>query len=592
MFIFILNMILYTLTMATIQKRKSRGYAYWYIVESRRVNGKPRPITLAYLGTAADLLERLTGARGLALKSYSHGDTAALVNAANELGVVDIINRHVPRLEKSGGKPIRDDLTVGASLLLAAIGRACSPTSKLGWYDWCKQTSLEYSLKKSFKNLDSGHFWDQMDCLPVDKIAAIEAELVEKVSHEYQLTMDSLFFDTTNFFTFIDSDNERCDIPQRGHNKQKRADLRQIGMALLVTRKDQFPLFHKTYRGNKHDATVFKEVFKDLAERLRRVTKNLTEITIVFDKGNNSKENFKLIDGEPDLHYVGGLVSSHFVNLIHKANKNFSTMKIGDEEIPVFRVKMDVWGKERTCVVTISKQLKEGQIRGIHQHLDKKYRELEAFKQQLNNPRARKVFNREEVEIQLKKIIKGQFINLILKYKIVENKNDRPDFTYHVDEDDFAALKKDVLGRKITVTNRHEWSAEEIIQAYRGQSKVEYAFRSMKNPHHMAIRPQFHWTDQKIEVHFLICIIGYLLTIAIYRKARSAGYKKNVDNFMDDLQTIRLAGILEQKDKATRGKMKVRFQLEQVPPELETIARLLGINNQNLRPKINFSVYN
>ena len=108
----------------------------------------------------------------------------------------------------------------------------------------------------------------------------------------------------------------------------------------------------------------------------------------------------------------------------------------------------------------------------------------------------------------------------------------------------------------------------------------------------MVIRPHFHWTDQKIEVHFLICIIGYLLTIVIYRKARSAGYKKNVDNFMDDLRTIRLAGILEQKDKATRGKMKVRFQLEQIPPELKDITGSLGINHQNLRPKINFSVYN
>lgn len=577
--------------MATIQKRKSRGYTYWYIVESRRVNGKPRPITLAYLGTAADLLTRLTEPRGFALKSYSHGDTAALINVANELGVIDIINRHVPRLEKSGRKPIRNDLTVGASLLLAAIGRACLPTSKLGWYDWCKQTSLEYSLRKSFKNLDSGHFWDQMDCLPIDKISAIEAELVEKVAHQYQLNMDSLFFDTTNFFSFIDSGNERCDIPQRGHNKQKRTDLRQIGMALLVTRKDQFPLFHKTYKGNKNDVTVFKEVFKDLAERLRRVTKDLTEITIVFDKGNNSKENFKLIDGEADLHYVGGLVSSYFVNLIHKANENFETMKIDDEEIPVFRVKMDIWGKDRTCVVTISKQLKEGQIRGIHQHLDKKYKVLEAFKQQLNNPKARKLFSREEIESRLKKIIKGQFINLILKYKIVENENNRFDFTYHIDEEGFDALKKDVLGRKITVTNRHEWSTADIILAYRGQSKVEYAFRSMKNPHHMAIRPQFHWTDQKIEVHFFICIIGYLLTIAIYRKARNAGYKRNVDNFMDDLRSIRLASILEQKDKATRGKMKVRYQLEQVPQGLEIAAELLGITHQNLRPKINLSVY-
>jgi len=47
--------------MATIQAKKSRGHKYWYIVESRRVNGKPRPIVLAYLGKADDLLKRLQG---------------------------------------------------------------------------------------------------------------------------------------------------------------------------------------------------------------------------------------------------------------------------------------------------------------------------------------------------------------------------------------------------------------------------------------------------------------------------------------------------------------------------------------------------
>jgi hypothetical protein len=39
--------------MATIQSKKIKGYKYWYIVESRRVNDKSRPVVLAYLGKAA-----------------------------------------------------------------------------------------------------------------------------------------------------------------------------------------------------------------------------------------------------------------------------------------------------------------------------------------------------------------------------------------------------------------------------------------------------------------------------------------------------------------------------------------------------------
>ncbi len=40
--------------MATIQSKTTKGYKYWYFVESRRVNGKPRPIVLAYLGKAVN----------------------------------------------------------------------------------------------------------------------------------------------------------------------------------------------------------------------------------------------------------------------------------------------------------------------------------------------------------------------------------------------------------------------------------------------------------------------------------------------------------------------------------------------------------
>lgn len=47
--------------MATIQSKNVNEYKYWYIVESRRVNGKPRPIVLAYLGKADYLLKRLKG---------------------------------------------------------------------------------------------------------------------------------------------------------------------------------------------------------------------------------------------------------------------------------------------------------------------------------------------------------------------------------------------------------------------------------------------------------------------------------------------------------------------------------------------------
>jgi len=98
------------------------------------------------------------------------------------------------------------------------------------------------------------------------------------------------------------------------------------------------------------------------------------------------------------------------------------------------------------------------------------------------------------------------------------------------------------------VANRHKWSNKEIMLAYRGQSKVEYVFKNLKNSYHLAVRSQYHWTDQKIESHVLMCLIGYLLTVAVYTKARrSNAYKKNMNNFMEDLKSIRLTCRIKKK---------------------------------------------
>jgi transposase len=534
---------------------------------------------LEYLGTSESLLQRLQLESQFSIKSYAHGDTRALLDAAIELDIVKIINKHIAG--KRGNVQTRHNLTVGLSILLAAIGRACHPTSKMGWYNWCKETSLEYCLRSSFKDLDSQHFWDQMDAFPIEAIPKIEEEIVLQLIEKYSINPDCLFFDTTNFFSFIDSTNSHCTIAQRGKNKQKRTDLRQIGMALLVTREEQLPLFHKTYQGNKNDMTVFKEVFDNLRDRLKAITHELADITLVFDKGNNSKENFKKLDQEEKYYYVAGLVPSYFKELIREANKNFSSLKIANEKVPVYRIKQEVWNKVRTCVVTVSSQLKEGQLRGIDQHLAKKYKTLQKFKVTLENPKRKINYSREEIISRLQKTIRGQFIDEILKYDILEYQDNSLSFRYYIDEDAFEKIKEEILGRQIVVTNRHEWSSEKILLTYRGQSNVENAFRNLKNPHHLAVRPQYHWTDQKIEVHFLICILSYLLTMTIYSKLKKEiDYKHSIRRLMDDLKSIRIACVAKKKSR------KVSYQLEKIPTHIEKLCRALNITNKNIRPDL------
>jgi len=561
--------------MATIQARVSRGNKYWYIVESRRINGKPRPVMLAYLGKANDLLQRLQGmVDKIKLKSYSHGAIATLLKTAQELDVCNVINKYVEsRRKNTAKKPSRNNLTAGATFLLAAIGRLCMPTSKRGFYDWAKNTSLEYLLKTNLSKVDSQHFWDLMDALPVENISLVEQELLKKVFELYKIDNHNLFFDTTNFFTYIHTTNEHCTIAKRGKNKQKRADLRQVGLAMVVAKDSLIPLFHLTYEGNRHDSVVFSSIIHKLKERMAFLNMDIKNHTVIFDRGNNSKNNLNLIKAE-GLHYVGALVPYQHKELVNEAINNLEEIEIAGDLLQVYRSKKNIWGEERTVVIFISDSLKAGQIGWIYHMLEKAKKDLMILQNDING-KALKPKSKEKLEKKITKIVQSKKINELIGWSL-ECDGSNYKLNYLVDQEKIKILE-DKFGIRILMTDRHDWSIEEIIKAYHGQGFIEQAFKNLKNPYHLAIRPQFHWTDQKIKVHYFICVLGYLLATLLWKKIKEkANFTGTLDNFLDYLNNIRLAVILEAAEK--RGCVKAVYRLEEVGEDEGILIKEFGID--------------
>ncbi|MEI7512964.1 MAG: IS1634 family transposase, partial [Candidatus Uhrbacteria bacterium] len=480
---------------------------------------------------------------------------------ARQLDVVAVINRYVHSQRTYWpDKPLRNNLTVGITLLLAAIGRICMPTSKRGWWTWAQTASLEYLLRVSFSKLDSQHFWDLMDCLPEDAIEKIELELLRNLQPHYDLGADTLFYDTTNFYTFVDTENTRCDIAQRARNKQKRHDLRQVGLALVVTRRDFIPLFHHTYRGNMSDSTVFRQVIGRIKRRMQDLNMDLEKHTLVFDRGCNSKQNLALV-ARLKLHYVGALTPSQHIDLIQDAETNFMPTNVGDKTLSLYRDKRVIWGEERTVLIFISEKLKDGQLRGIYQALKRKKLVLGKIQRSLANPRAKKR-TREQLVATIDALLQGQFMKDLLTYELAELSDGHFSMTYRTNKKKLDQLE-DKLGFRIIMTDRHEWSSEAIVAALHGQSTVEQAFKNIKNPYHLAVTPEFHWTDQKIRVHYFSCVLGYLLASLIWREARiKADFTGTLDTLLDTLNNIRLTTLLEMSRK--RGTPKATRQIEEM----------------------------
>jgi len=558
--------------MASLQRHVSNGRVYWRIVESRRVNGKPRAIPILHLGTANALLERLLNAPAGAvrLRSFQHGDVATLKAVADRLDVTEIIDKHVPHKRRG--------LSIGNTLLLAAINRAVHPRSKRGWARWAAGTSL-HRLYPGLKveKLTSQFFWDQMDCVSLEALQAIEDELATRVVEKLGLKLDTLFYDTTNFFTYIASTNTRPKIPQRGKSKQKRRDLRLIGLALLVSREGQIPLCSHIYEGNRADSKLFPDSLSNMRQRLASFSLDVQDVTFVYDKGNLSKANQALVD-ESKLGYVTSLVPAHQAELMAIPLKKYRALPEGSplEGIPALRFTRTIWGADRTVVLFLSEQLHAGQIRGLQQHLNKRLLELAQWKEQLAKPRSGPR-SKASAQKRIDRLLSGQHVGDVLRIKYYPRRKGANRLEYWIDEDARRHLETEVFGKRIVVTNRSDWSTEDILFAYRGQSHVEAVFRQLKDDEHLALRPQHHWTDQKIQVHAFICLLAFLLAQVVGHEAKNYGHHEGLSGLLDRLGEVRLAMVLRPAGKKG-GRPRADWLLEEADDELAALFRALVPN--------------
>jgi transposase len=551
--------LLYTQPMASIQKVKAGRHTYYRIVESRRVNGKPRPVPLLHLGTADQLLNRLltNASPQFTLRSYQHGDIAALKAMADRLGLVALIDAHCPLS--------RRPLSIGTTLVLAALNRAVWPCSKRAWAAWAQRTSVHRLFDIHPETLTSQYFWEQMDAVSEGALAAIEADLTRKIVHDLHLKLDTLFYDTSNFFTYLASGNDRCSLAQRGHSKQKRFALRQFSLALLVTRDGQIPLYTDVYEGNMVDATRFPASLTAIRQRVEGLVGQLEDLTLVYDKGNNSKANQALVDHLP-VHYVASLVPTQHPELSAIPTTAYTPLETGPLATrPVYRCRRLLWGAERTVVLFISAQLRRGQIRGLQQQLTKRLAALWQWQQRLAKPHSGPR-TPASAQKQVAALLPGQYIPHVLKITYDGQRSGAQRLAWEIDQAALDQLETEVFGKRLLITDQHEWTTEEIILAYRGQSQAEAVFRQFKDVDHLAVRPQYHWTDQKIRVHTFICLLALLLCRLVERESRAWGYQGSLSGLLDLLSSIRLAMVLWPA-ATSKGSPRCGWVLEESAPD-------------------------
>jgi transposase len=216
-------------------------------------------------------------------------------------------------------------------------------------------------------------------------------------------------------------------------------------------------------------------------------------------------------------------------------------------------------------VLYLSETLRAGQRRGLDQALARAQKALISWKERLEKKRSGSRSSRT-TDRRIDRILSAQFLKQVLTITYDASKTGANRLHWVINQAAYRHLCDDYFGKRILITNRETWSTEEIIAAYRGQSQVESTFKQVKDDEHFAIRPQFHWTDQKIHVHAFICLVALLLGRVIEQQARKQGRTQSLSRVMDELDTIRLAMILTPSGKRA-GRPRCQWMLEQTEPK-------------------------
>src|SRR5664279_249075 len=163
------------------------------------------------------------------------------------------------RRDRRGGRgpPVRCGRLGRQVSGVGRAGRLVAPRSKKAFADWWAGTAADRFTRISGKVLEHRKFWDAMHAVDSAALQDISTRLAGRMIEVFDLDTSSVALDMTNFATYIDSANGRAPIAQRGKAKQKRTDLRLVGLGMVVTRAGGIPLAWHAYPGNRPDVTQF-----------------------------------------------------------------------------------------------------------------------------------------------------------------------------------------------------------------------------------------------------------------------------------------------------------------------------------------------
>lgn len=409
-----------------------------------------------------------TGKRGLKFVSSRPAGGALVLKALWErININQCLNKIVQ--DRSFTAPIEQ------ALFAMVANRALAPASKLAVEQWAsKDVYLGYD-----EQIQVQHLYRSMDLL-LEHQDAIQKEVFWSTASLLNLTVDVIFFDTTNTYFEIDDPGD-SELKAYGKSKHKRDDLPQVTVGLAVTREG-IPVRCWVMPGNQNDAKSVDLVQKGLNNW------KLGRVVWTMDRGMNSEGNRRILQRAGGQYILGEKLSGIKIN--EEALNQGGRFKVLNDKLHIKEVFVGEGTGRRRFIIAYNPQQAKHDQHTREKILERIDNELAAIDKLAKDKQTKAKY----------RLLAHRSMGRYLK----EQKNGK----LRINKSKVKQARK-LDGKYLLSTSDESLSAEDVALGYKQLMEVERAFRTLKST--LSLRPVYHTKDDRIHSHVLLCWLALLL---------------------------------------------------------------------------------
>ncbi len=364
---------------------------------------------------------------------------------------------------------------ISDAIFAMVANRALAPSSKLAVEEWvAKDVHLDIEAPIKVQ-----HLYRSMDFL-LKNAEAIQEKVFWTTAQLLNLTVDLIFFDTTNTYFEMEDTND-SELLAFGKSKHKRDDLPQVTIGLAVTREG-IPVRCWVLPGNQNDAKCVDTVQKNLNDW------RLGNVIWAMDRGMTSEENRKNLQRAGGQYILGEKLRGPNVN--EEALSRGGRFKKVNDNLHIKEVFVGEGSGRRRFVIAYNPEQAEHDKHVRARNLERIETELAAL-----NKRSGKAYLKSKYALLAHRSM-GRYLKELKSGKLT------------VDKAKIKQAEK-LDGKYLLSTSDKSLSAEDIALGYKQLMEVERAFRTLKST--LSLRPVYHTKDDRIRSHVLLCWLALLL---------------------------------------------------------------------------------